>query len=288
MDKRLHEVLEDCLQAVEQGMEIEAALERHPDLAVKLRPLLEMTLRMQALAEGKVPAGAMRRGRVRLLQKAAEMRAAKRTPRLTLLSLPRRLAFALVLSAVFLLSGTGLVRASSGAIPGDNLYSFKRTWEDLRLWLAFDPFQREVLEDEFENERLEEVGELLARGRTASITFVGIVTQQNGDVWLVAGIPVTINTGTQLPGEPVLQGAAVVVTGRTTPQGTVEAALIQLLPPGTSVPSGAGEEQEREEEEEDDEGGDDNEDGDADDDGEEGGEHDGSDHGDHGGLSGGA
>jgi hypothetical protein len=49
----------------------------------------------------------------------------------------RRFAFALVLTLVFFFSGTGLVRASSSTLPGDNLYGVKRTWEDVRLLFVF-------------------------------------------------------------------------------------------------------------------------------------------------------
>jgi hypothetical protein len=131
-----------------------------------------------------------------------------------------------------MLSGTGLVRASSEALPGDELYPVKRTWEDIRLSFVLDDESREELEDEFEDERVEEISELLGEGRFEPVMFAGMVTQIDGDQWLVSGIKVLINSDTQLPTEQVTQGASIVVEGRTTMQGFVEADHVELLEPG--------------------------------------------------------
>jgi hypothetical protein len=147
-----------------------------------------------------------------------------------------RLATSLVIALIFLLGGTGLVRASNGALPGDNLYSVKRTWEDVRLTLSFDPEIREELETEFEGERLHEVDELLGEGRHETIKFAGQVTEQNGDQWLVSGIPVQITPDSNLPGELIEVGDSIIVEGRTNNQGFVEAGRVEILGSGISLP----------------------------------------------------
>ena len=235
MNKKLYEALEVCLQALETGASIESVLKRYPQMADELRPILEASVRAQSLAAPSVPEGVMQRGRARVLGHAAEMRALTRGPRRSMFSFPR-LATSLALALIFVLSGTGLVRAASGALPGDNLYPVKRTWEDIRLLLAFSSEGREVLEDEFEQERVNEVDELLAEGRHETISFAGLVTEQDGDYWVVSGIPVQITPNSKLPVEPVTLGASVVVKGRTNLQGFVEAERIDLLEPGISLP----------------------------------------------------
>ena len=235
MNEKFYEALEDCLQALEAGADIGSVLRRYPQMADELRPILEASLQAQSLAMPSVPEDAMRRGRARVLQHVAEMRPSARRSRRSLFSFPR-LAASLALALIFILSGTGLVRASNGALPGDNLYPVKRTWEDMRLLLAFNPVGREELEDKFEQERLQEVDELLGEGRHETIKFAGMVTEQNGDQWVVAGIPVQITPDSKLPADPVSAGAMVMVEGNTNAQGFVEADRIEILEAGITLP----------------------------------------------------
>ena len=228
MSEKMYEALEVCLQALETGADLEAALKRFPDVADEIRPLLEASTGARSLASADIPVEAMQRGRARVLGHAAEMREAGGGLRWPVIPF-RRFAVALALALVVFLSGTGLVRASNGALPGDDLYPVKRAWEDVRLILVVDQESREGLEGEFEHERLEEVDELLREGRHETISFAGIVTQQDGDLWLVSGIPVQIVAASQLPAEPVGVGAAVTVDGHTNLDGFVEAERIELI-----------------------------------------------------------
>jgi hypothetical protein len=119
----------------------------YPHLAEELRPVLEASIQARALALPAVPQAAIQRGRARVLQHAAEMRKSSPRPRQrwSLFAFPR-LAASLAIALVFLLSGTGLVSASNGALPGDNLYPVKRSWEGLRLFFMSSPEERESLE----------------------------------------------------------------------------------------------------------------------------------------------
>ena len=251
MSERLFDALETCLQALEQGETIDAALARFPALAADLRPILETSLHARTLGGLPLPEGIQHRGRARLLQRAAEMREAKHAPRRSWLVQFRPLAVALML-VVFFLSGTGLVRASTTSLPGDNLYPVKRTWEDVRLLFTFEKVQRVNLEMEYETERLGEIGELLAEGRIEPISFSGYVTAQTDSQWTVSGIPVAITAQTVLSGEPVTVGTAVTVYGMTTLAGSVEAHSINTVPAGTPIPTPKPED---ENEPDDDEGG---------------------------------
>jgi hypothetical protein len=147
-----------------------------------------------------------------------------------------RLATSLAIALIFLLSGTGLVSASNGALPGDNLYPVKRSWEDLRLLFVSTPEEREGLESEFEQERLDEISELLTEGRKEPIAFAGLVTAQNSVEWKISGITVMITASTHLPPEMVSTGAPVMVIGHTNAQGFVEADTVEVLGPGVSLP----------------------------------------------------
>ena len=253
MSEKLFDALETCLHALEQGETIDTALARFPALTGELRPILEASLHARTLGGSAVPGDVQRRGRARLLQNAAKMREAKRVPRRTWLFNLRPLAVALMLVIIFL-SSTGLVNASTTSLPGDNLYPVKRTWEDVRLIFASTEDEREGLEMEYENERLEEISELLFESRVESVSFSGYVTAQTDGQWVVSGIPVTISGDTVLPGDPITVGSVVTVFGVTTSDGILQAQSIVMVPPGTPIPTPKPEEEDDTDNEGDEEG----------------------------------
>lgn len=245
-----YDILETCLKELEQGESLDTVLFRRPEMANELRPLLEAAAKAKNMAAPPPSETALRRNRARLLQRAAELREPKAAlPSRRLWSVPlRRALVMLTVIAMLFISGTSLVRASTTTLPGDSLYPVKRTWEDLSLLFIFDKQQREALELEHEHERLEELQELLARGRTATVDFAGYVTLQSSTEWLVSDIPVFLSADTVLPSVPVTVGAAVRVHGKTQGAGVL-AESIQLLPPGTRLPEGDSGEMKEEEKE---------------------------------------
>lgn len=229
----MFDVLEICLQEIENGAEIETVLARYPNFAGELRPILETSIKARSMSHAEPSPDAIRRGRARVMQRAAEMREAQATPRKRVIPAFQRLALSFSLAAVLLLSSTGLLNASASALPGENLYPVKRTWEGLRLLLIFDQQARTLLEDQFEYERLQEVNELLTEGRHETIQFAGVFMEVNG-VLYVSGVPVTLPSGAQLPAN----GSAVIIIGQTNSQGVVEIVSLEQLPDGSVVPVG--------------------------------------------------
>ena len=232
MNNKLYDALETCLQEIEKGAALESVIARFPDLANELRPILKASIQARRLSADP-SAEAMRRGRAKLLQRASEMREAKTAPRKRVIPIFQRLALSLGMAATFLVSGTGLVGASATALPGENLYPVKRTWEDLQLLFTLDRDVRDVVKSQFEIERLHEVNELIAEGRHEVIQFAGVFMQANG-VYYVSGVNVLIPSNLQIPEI----GSAVIVTGRTNAQGFVELESLELLPDGVFVPVG--------------------------------------------------
>ena len=229
----IFDVLEICLQEMENGADMESVLARYPSLAGELRPILETSMKARSMSNVEPSPDAIRRGRARVMQHAAELRESRVAPRKRVIPAFQRLALSFTLAAFLLLSSTGLLSASASALPGENLYPVKRTWEGLRLLLVFDQQARTLLEDQFEYERLHEVNELLTEGRDETIQFAGVFMQVNG-VTYVSGVPVTLPAKMQLPAS----GAPVLLTGQTNAQGVVEIASLDLLPDGSVVPVG--------------------------------------------------
>ncbi len=237
----LYDTLEICLQELEKGAGLDSLLARYPQHADELRPILQASIHARSMRVAEPSADAMRRGRAKLMQHAAEMREEKiaptRKPSRRVIPAFQRWAMTLSLTATLLLSGTGLVGASSKALPGENLYPVKRTWEDMRLFFTFDTNQREYLESKFESERLHEVSELIAEGRHETIRFAGVFMDINGKTY-VSGVPVLITVNTQLPVEVIQTGTAVMASGHTNANGFVELETMELLPAGAVVPIG--------------------------------------------------
>ena len=233
----IYDALEYGLRALEDGADLNSVLARYPEFADELRPILEASIAAREMAAAGPSPDGMQRGRAKLSQRAAELREASAPPPRRVLPVFQRLSLALSIAVVFLLSGTGLVRAAAVALPGEGLYPVKRTWEGVRLFFVFDAKLREALESEYEDERLEEVGELLTEGRYETIQFAGVYMDVNG-VAYVSGIRVVIVDATQLPAGDLRSGAAVIVTGHTNAEGFVEVEFLELLPAGTVVPVG--------------------------------------------------
>ena len=233
----LYEALEVCLSEIEQGADVNVVLSRYPELTDELRPILESSAKAKEMAAPAPSQEIIKKNRAKLLQHAAEMRERKAAPssrRIWSVPLRRALVSLIVVTMLFV-SSTGLVRASSNTLPGDNLYPVKRTWEDVLVFFTFNTDSRDALELEHENERLDELHELFAEGRSANVDFAGYITRQNGTEWRVAGITILITPETRLPNQTIDVGTAVRIVGKV--EGDVVVAeRIELLAPGSIVP----------------------------------------------------
>jgi hypothetical protein len=235
----LYDALEICLQALEQGTDVEACLVRFPALADELRPILETAVQARSAAVTEIPPAAIRRGKARVLQAAAEMREQAGAPRRnTQFGRMFRLMLASLAMVAFLLTGgTGLVRAASTTLPGDSLYPVKRGWEGVRLLLVVDPKSKNELETEFEQERVQEIQSLFSKGRMEQVNFQGAVDEQHADYWQIAGLRIAVDHETKFNGGAIVPGSLVQVIGETD-DGIIKAERINLitLPVATFTP----------------------------------------------------
>lgn len=225
--------LEHCLQQIENGAEVESVLKQYPELANELRPILKTAIKAQRNQTAEPSAEAFKRGRAKVMQHATQLQQSPVIKRRNTLPVFSRLAISFALALIFLLGGTGVLSASASTIPGDRLYSVKRGWENVRLFLIFDQEARDLLQDEFENERLHEVNELISQGKIEQIQFAGIFMQVNGANY-VSGVQITLPATIQAP----VNGAIVSVIGVTNLQGWVDVSALELLPVGSTVPLG--------------------------------------------------
>jgi len=206
MSEDLYTIQENCLAMLDQGSDLESCLARFPEYASELRPLLMASMDAESLSVKEIPVDVVRRSKSKVLNAAAEMREQKSKKKPFFVLPPKRIfRFSLVALITFLIlvgvGGTSLVRASTVALPGDQFYPVKLTWENLLLKLAASQIEREALEDRFEKERVEEVEDLFSSSRSEKVKFFGQVDGIFPDQISVSGVPVVITPETRVEGQ---------------------------------------------------------------------------------------
>ncbi|MFQ5860633.1 MAG: DUF5667 domain-containing protein [Dehalococcoidia bacterium] len=166
MADRLDHVLQECLALLRQGVSLGECLARYPEDAEQLEPLLRTALTAEAQLTPGVPATVRTRIRLRILAEW-DRQHQPRDQRWSLPGvLPRSVAVAASVLLVLVLSGLGTVAAAGGAVPGDPLYPVKEFREGAQLWLARSPEAKLAMYSRLVRERVEELRELTATGRT--------------------------------------------------------------------------------------------------------------------------
>lgn len=213
-DQDLINALDDCIAQLAKGQSIDDCLQRHPDQAVKLRPMLEAGLLVRrARANPLEVAQAKDRVRFRLEQRR------RRRPAGNLWRAVVGIAAALVLML------GGLSVAAESSLPGDALYGLKRVTEGTRLLAAG---ASPDLQRAFAQRRLDEIARLLALKRATDVSFEGEVQAIHPPEWRVADLDMAVT-----PDVPGSQAAAVgdriQVQASTTTQGTLVARAIVVI-----------------------------------------------------------
>lgn len=228
MNTKLIEALEVGLQVLDQGGTVEEYLARFPSLGGDLRPLLESAQAARSLSLPAIPDNAVTGGRVRVLNRAAQLRQGKR-PLAQNLHAWRLAAIPLLVLALLFLTGNGLMAASANALPGDSLYPVKRSMEDIHLRLATDLKVEARIKREISARRINETEILLFEQRVEAVDFVGQVSEQLTHGWLIAAIPVRVTGETDVEGALAI-AAKVEVRGQTQSDGFVLAKRVQVDP----------------------------------------------------------
>ena len=224
MNETMDTILLEALDLLEQGVSVDEITARYPAQSAELRPFLLTAVALSRLAT-QPAAVAEARSKRAFLDSAGH--AAERPTRRAA-GLWRRLALPVMALVAFLFLGTaGLVGASASATPGDTLYGAKLFVERARLGLTADPERAAALREQFRQERVREVEQLLAAGREADVSLTGPIEAMSGMRWTVAGVPVVILPGTVIDGAPTL-GAEAQIDGRAA-LDVVEAARVTIM-----------------------------------------------------------
>jgi len=180
----LEAILDECLQNMSTpGESIERCLQRYPQYAGQLAPLVQVADHIRRTSHPMLSASATQAIEQRLLRKAGELRQSRAKPGLRPLSLSWRplvtiAAVLIVVLALVLAGGGGIVYASTDSLPGDPLYGIKRAAEQVQLFFAPAGTRRAELHLKFAERRLEETQALVeTRGKVDEETLAAIAQE---------------------------------------------------------------------------------------------------------------
>ncbi|MBE0480790.1 MAG: DUF4382 domain-containing protein [Dehalococcoidia bacterium] len=165
MKNRLEQALEECLHLLRQGVSLEECLNRYPEEAEELAPLLRAANLTRQNLSFDVPSAARLRMRARVMDKWSPQQAPTRPIWRIPAMFPRWAAVAASLIILLLLSGIGTVSAAGGAIPGDSLYPVKTGMESIRLAFAFSEMAKADVHIDLAERRAEEIARLAENER---------------------------------------------------------------------------------------------------------------------------
>ena len=263
-DDILAGLLAECSDSILAGATVKACLDRHPQHATALEPLLTTLVDVHELRAVPVRSSATA-ARTREQFMAAAMRLAeeRRTPPVTwwerlaawwagivAIFVPRAGSRTpgmpvglLAAMLVVILAGvlvTGGVTASAKSLPGDLLYPIKTSSERVRLFIARDPMVRSGLEQEFAARRRHEAQAVAEQGRRVdSLSLDGTLETISDNHWTVSGLDLTLDPAVQIIGDPVV-GARVRCVLRAPGDGSLILIYVEVEDPagnGASAPA---------------------------------------------------
>jgi hypothetical protein len=191
----LEAILDECLHCMStRGESIERCLQRYPQHAGQLTPLIQVADHIRKTSHPKLSASATKAIERRLLKRATELRPSRAQTGLwpfpsSLRPLVTAAATLMVILALVLAGGGGIVYASTDSLPGSPLYGVKRATEEVQLFLAPTGTRRAELHINFAQRRLEEVQALAqAKGKVDEETLAAIAEETDLALEEVEGV----------------------------------------------------------------------------------------------------
>ncbi len=260
-DDLLAELLAECTDLIIAGATVDACLERYPEHAAALKPMLSTLVQVRQLRPVPPrPAEVVAQSRAQFMAAAQHVPLSVATPQrarsktwseriaawwlgfwahlgwpIPAEPMPRGMPAGLMAALLILiLSGllaTGVLTTSARALPGDLLYPVKIGAEDVWMLLQRDPIAREELRNEFADRRVEEAEAVVELGRSVpSMALEGTIEAINGDTWTVSGLNIVITPDTRIDGQPAV-GARVQGLMRAPGDGRLVALYVEAEMP---------------------------------------------------------
>jgi hypothetical protein len=246
------DTLDKCIDRLNDGLPVEECINQSANLTAEMIDILKTTNDLMSLGKHQVSADQMKKSLKLLLTQAEKLKTEKSQsdPKPTqvplgvkvrqflqggssLRPLINRMTLVLGITALLILLSGGLVITSAKSLPGDSLYPVKRAVEDFTVHLLPSREIKHEYEENYSQQRVDEISRLIALNRIQRISFEGVLEDKTLSRWIVNGIPVSIQPDTTFEGElkgteSFLIGSVVEVEGVTNSQGGVSATEIKL------------------------------------------------------------
>jgi len=233
------QIFEDCLTLLDQGEALDEILQRYPQQAAELRPMLAAAGQLhQEFTAIPVPAAAQNISRAKFMKAASIAQADQRSSKAKWLfwlpwisirqvRLSPYMRATVMLFLIFSFIGAfGAVRVSARAIPGDVLYPVKRAAEQTQLLLAQGPDQKLRLEKSFDAERLNEIQILTSQSKSMTEIDFGGPVESIGSAWKINGLMIKTDSQTKIDAN-IAVGDYANVHGTLFADGAVQASEIK-------------------------------------------------------------
>jgi len=245
MNMLIDQLLDECLDRIRNGESLESCLEAHPQQAEVLYPLLATATGLQTASIQRSSNAAFLQGRDRMFSTVSQVFPAtpvsanafsRYSVRILTwitgkenidmkLAVRLTIAFILVLAVIAGLGTTAV--SASNALPGDALYPLKASAQHARLILTWDKDARIALEHHFQEEYRNDVRMLMQDGRQVNVRFEGTLDAIEQNLWVIGGLPVSVNPATVISGEIKL-GDIVAVEAAVQKDGSILASSLAL------------------------------------------------------------
>jgi len=182
-DKEFNNILDECLERLLVGGEtLEQCLQRYPERAAELKPLLETALVVKEASALQPRAEFKARARYQFGSALRE----KASP------VSRRLfgwmpqwATVVVMTLVLMLAGGGLMTAAAGSMPDSFLYPVKLATEEVQLVLAPSEMDMARLYADFADRRVAEIVYMAEQGDAEQVELLTQRLAENLDMLTV-------------------------------------------------------------------------------------------------------
>ncbi len=214
-------VLDECLGRLKEGDSIAVCLERYPEYAEELKPLLETAELVEPLRFTEPPRPeALARGCQRFLSEAVRLREQQQTSAARETSLLQRIrdffgagvgnpvlgravAAVVILLLLFGVVGRVVVQASETSLPGDPLYPVKQVTRQVQLITTLNSEARQEKAEQIRAEERQEVQQATEQGRVFEEDVAGVIVDWQPSVIVIEGdMHVRITGETRIQGEP--------------------------------------------------------------------------------------
>ncbi len=245
----------ECADMILSGASVSACLERFPEHAAQLEPMLASMFGVRQHRAAPVrSAGVAVASRASFMNAAAGVQRSRAAaaaavpwwmkvftifqvsgPGSSPFGGPRTRPVALfAILLILFISGiviSGSVTLAANALPGDTLYNVKTTTESVRLFLALDEGTRSQLRKEFGQRRIDEAQAVVERRRPVdNLRLQGTIESFDPKQWQVSGLRVGLDSSSQVEGTPEV-GATVVGRMRAPGDGRLILVFAVLQPP---------------------------------------------------------